>query len=227
MGRKAVLVFSTYLTPLAGLCLALMTRENSFSDEDGHSLTPDLEDDRADVPPPRSPTYTAYPPHSPPVTQSPLYGRTSVSSTRKQVPTGTRPGRPSFAADALPTPRDKFRSVVRKVIAMHRSTRVLSGRTTAGAEPGIDPRRESVALQYDSIKTEAAIQVIDYSGITLESRRMGNKEFIELMDRPARKGSVDGVLHSDEREHWVKVRWINIAGVSWDVIKAISIKYGT
>lgn len=28
-------------------------------------------------------------------------------------------------------------------------------------------------------------------------------------------------------EPWVKVRWINIAGLSWDVIKAVSLKYGT
>jgi hypothetical protein len=188
-GRKALSVLSTHLTPLAGLCLALMARENSFSDDDGRFLTPELQDNQADVPPPRS-TF-------------------------------------KFTADGLPTPRDKFRTVVRKVIAMHRSTQVISGTMTAGAEPGIDPRRESVALQYGSIKVESVIQVIDYSGVTLESRRMGNKEFIELMDRPRRKSSVNGVVHNDERGHWVKVRWINIAGVSWDVMKAVSIKYGT
>jgi hypothetical protein len=126
------------------------------------------------------------------------------------------------------TPRDKFRFAVRKVIAMHQRTkvRIISGKTTTGAEPGIDPRSEYVALQYGSIKAECAIQVIDYSGITLESRRMGNREFVELMGRPVRKSSVDGTMHSDEREYWVKVRWINIAGVNWDVMKAVSIKYG-
>jgi hypothetical protein len=28
------------------------------------------------------------------------------------------------------------------------------------------------------------------------------------------------------REPWVKVRWINIGGISWDVISALAIKYG-
>ena len=38
-----------------------MPRENSLSDEDGRSLTPDLEDDRPGVEPPRSPTYETRP----------------------------------------------------------------------------------------------------------------------------------------------------------------------
>jgi hypothetical protein len=28
-------------------------------------------------------------------------------------------------------------------------------------------------------------------------------------------------------EPWVKVRWINIGGISWDVISELGLKYGT
>jgi hypothetical protein len=28
------------------------------------------------------------------------------------------------------------------------------------------------------------------------------------------------------REPWVKVRWINVGGISWDVISALAMKYG-
>ncbi|KAF8985238.1 hypothetical protein BGZ46_005399 [Entomortierella lignicola] len=40
---------------------------------------------------------------------------------------------------------------------------------------------------------------------------MGNTEFLDWLNEP--------------RPGWSKVRWININGMSWDVIKAISIKY--
>jgi hypothetical protein len=29
------------------------------------------------------------------------------------------------------------------------------------------------------------------------------------------------------RQPWAKVRWINIAGLSWDVVSALALKYGT
>jgi len=44
---------------------------------------------------------------------------------------------------------------------------------------------------------------------------MTNREFSSLMQDP----------DSSERQSWVKVRWINIGGLSWDVIKTLSIKY--
>lgn len=45
---------------------------------------------------------------------------------------------------------------------------------------------------------------------------MTNNAFIEMMKDP----------RASERESWVKVRWINIGGISWDVLSALAIKYG-
>lgn len=45
---------------------------------------------------------------------------------------------------------------------------------------------------------------------------MTNRSFIEMM----------GHEGASEREPWVKVRWINIGGISWDVLSALAIKYG-
>ena len=87
-----------------------------------------------------------------------------------------------------------------------------------GAEPGIDPRRPIVDAQYNHIKQDCEIEIMDYSAIRNTTRKMGNEEFLQFM----------GDLESDELPHrdpWVKVRWINIGGISWDVIKALSIKY--
>ncbi|KAJ7841367.1 magnesium transporter [Mycena olivaceomarginata] len=150
-----------------------MPRENSFSDSDGRSLTPDLEDEG---PPPQSPTYPTSPTRS-------VHSRLAPTSPAKHS-----------------TPLHRFRHTVRKVIAMHRSTNVITGRGV-GAEPGVDPH--------------CVIEVADYSAVRSSFGRMTNREFVSLMNDPA----------ASEREPWVKVRWINIGGMSWDVIKAVSIKY--
>ncbi|KAJ7325877.1 hypothetical protein DFH08DRAFT_787469 [Mycena albidolilacea] len=175
-----------------------MPRENSFSDSDGRSLTPDLEDE-GDYLPPESPTY-AMSIHDPPD----LYTTQTRESARYAV----------RAAAAASVPKTRFRYAVRKVIALHRGTKVMS-RRGVGAEPGIDPRSASADAEYGGIKQECVIEVVDYSAVRSSFGRMTNREFVELMNDPA----------ASARESWVKVRWINIGGMSWDVIKAVSIKY--
>ncbi|KAJ7650745.1 magnesium transporter [Roridomyces roridus] len=181
-----------------------MPRENSFSDSDGRSLTPDLEDEM-----PVSPT-------SPSSASRPARPTITVSSPTKHTATT----RPTPIASARPQggttmpPLHKFRYTVRKVIAMHRGTNVLSGHGI-GAEPGVDPRRASADAQYGNIKQDCVIEVADYSSVRSSFGRMTNREFVNFVNDPA----------ASEREPWVKVRWINIGGLSWDVIKAVSIKY--
>lgn len=89
-------------------------------------------------------------------------------------------------------------------------------RRGAGAEPGVDPRRASADAEYGGIKQQCVIELVDYSAVRTSFGRMTNREFVEYMNDS--KASV--------REPWVKVRWINIGGLSWDVLKALSIKYG-
>lgn len=45
---------------------------------------------------------------------------------------------------------------------------------------------------------------------------MTNRGFIDMLQS-------DG---ASTREPWVKVRWINIGGISWDVLSALALKYG-
>lgn len=112
------------------------------------------------------------------------------------------------------TPKDRFRATVRKVIAMRRGSMAIS-RGLIGAEPGVDPRRESAYLTYGHIRQKCLIEVVDYSSVRSSFGRMTNSEFIKLLadDRASAK------------EPWVKVRWINVGGISWDVISALAIKY--
>lgn len=110
-------------------------------------------------------------------------------------------------------PIDKFRSTVNKIMAMKRSTTILAA-VGAGAEPGIDPRRASMELQYRNVHKDCAIEVVDYSAVSSSFLNMRNAEFVNWCASPKSK-----------RQPWVKVRWINISGVSWDVIKALSFKH--
>ncbi|KAJ6514237.1 hypothetical protein C8R47DRAFT_568707 [Mycena vitilis] len=180
-----------------------MPRENSFSDSDGRSLTPDLEDaDNGFLP--ASPTYAASAPHN----HSELHATRTRESARSRQTGSHPPPRTSRP------PKDRFRYVVRKVIALNRGAAVMA-RRGVGAEPGIDPRQAMADAEYGWIKQQCVIEIADYSTVRCSFGRMTNCEFVDLM-------------RDDEasvRPRWARVRWINIAGMSWDVIKAVSIKY--
>jgi hypothetical protein len=112
---------------------------------------------------------------------------------------------------------------VERVIQLNRmasyiSTRSSGGGSTpiVGAEPGIDPRRHAAMMQYGHIREECTIDIMEYSTLRFGSRQMRNEEFVNWV--------------TDEqafaKQSWVKVRWIHIEGISWDVISALALKYG-
>jgi hypothetical protein len=189
-------------------------------------LTPDLEEEQElemtyglESPPKHPQTFS-----QPTGTKSPpLNGgatsRASASIKRKSTHAmGPRPTIPTLWPNN--SPGDKFRAAVHKVIAMHRGTTFMSHsgkhEPRIGAEPGVDPRRASADLQYGHIRRECCIEITDYSSVRSTVRVMKNDEFINMMwDDEASKSP-----------SWGKVRWINIGGVSWDVIKALSLRYG-
>ncbi|KAF8167264.1 hypothetical protein B0H34DRAFT_669750 [Crassisporium funariophilum] len=162
---------------------------------------------------PSSPTYSQRPlsPHTVERADLARIRTQSRTSMRSKVPPGSTKGRTVGFGNL--SAKDKFRASVRKVMSMRRGTAVLGGGSRIGAEPGVDPRRASADTTYGHIHADCKIEVVDYSSVRSSHRQMGNDEFIDLME--------DG----HPREPWVKVRWINIGGMSWDVIKAVSIKY--
>jgi hypothetical protein len=185
-----------------------MPRENSFSDTSGRSLTPDLEDElaAAAAPSPSSPISPAVP-TSPVVTSAPRDVKSP--SIHSKATHNTQRARPSFSA------KDRFRATVRKVIQLQRSTTVIASHGI-GAEPGVDPRRESALINYGHIKQDCVIEVVDYSAVRSSVGRMTNREFVNLLNDPA----------ASSPEPWVKVRWINIGGISWDIASTLALKYG-
>ncbi|KAJ7201401.1 hypothetical protein GGX14DRAFT_656755 [Mycena pura] len=142
------------------------------------------------------------------VPKSPVYGNGAK-------PPSIRSKHAHHPADPTPMrrPIDKFRSTVNKVIAMKRSTATFAA-VGAGAEPGVDPRRASMEMQYRAIHRDCTIEVIDYSAVSCKFAEMRNAEFVQWCGSP-----------KSERQSWVKIRWINITGISWDVVKALSFKH--
>ncbi|EMD39334.1 hypothetical protein CERSUDRAFT_112973 [Gelatoporia subvermispora B] len=136
--------------------------------------------------------------------------------TKSEGPTrASTAQRPSFAHPHPAThPAVRFRTVVRKVMAMHRTSSMLA-RGGVGAEPGADPRRASTFVRYGHVRQDCLIEVADYSATRSSFGRMSNREFVKFLDDPG----------AGRREPWVKVRWINVGGVSWDVLSALALKY--
>lgn len=83
-----------------------------------------------------------------------------------------------------------------------------------GAEPGIDPKRPGANEAYGHIREASEIGVIDYSTTNYAINQYDNKGFVDLMNQT--KG---------ERPSWAKVCWINIAGISWDVLSSLAIAH--
>ncbi|PPQ89972.1 hypothetical protein CVT25_009612 [Psilocybe cyanescens] len=196
-----------------------MPRENSLSDSEGRSLTPEPDEEEAFAISPASANYSQLP-----EVTSPLRADLSRIKTqsRKSLRSKVSKAVPSPAVHqtgfGTMTPKDKFRATVRKVMAMKRGTTLLGNVGGVGAEPGIDPRRPAVDAAYSHIKEQCQIEIMDYSAIRNTTRHMNNAQFIEFM------GDLDSP-DLPQRDPWVKVRWINIGGISWDVIRALSIKY--
>ncbi|KAI2465992.1 hypothetical protein F4781DRAFT_424364 [Annulohypoxylon bovei var. microspora] len=77
-----------------------------------------------------------------------------------------------------------------------------------GAEPGIDPSKPDGGQgTVPNLQAECHITVIDFSQETLEVHRLNNQQLVNFIKIP--------------QPSWVECRWININGLSWDVIQTL------
>ncbi|EJU02812.1 hypothetical protein DACRYDRAFT_115780 [Dacryopinax primogenitus] len=139
----------------------------------------------------------------------------TLSSAETQVERPSAiPGLPDVAPPPSSTPsrpNNLFRTSALKVLQMHRGSSAIQ---SPGAEQGVDARRDSAAEHWGHIHQECAIEVCDYSSNNASFTRLSNAGLAEFLsgrgkDRPA----------------WAKVRWINVGGISFDVIRAIALRY--
>ncbi|KAH7041482.1 uncharacterized protein B0I36DRAFT_312914 [Microdochium trichocladiopsis] len=78
-----------------------------------------------------------------------------------------------------------------------------------GAEPGVDPEKADGGHPGSTPDLHAACQitVVDFSQEKLEIHECNNQQLIDFVKKP--------------QPDWVKCRWINVNGLSWDVIQAL------
>nr|XP_036583737.1 putative CorA family metal ion transporter [Colletotrichum truncatum]KAF6792880.1 putative CorA family metal ion transporter [Colletotrichum truncatum] len=76
-----------------------------------------------------------------------------------------------------------------------------------GSEPGFDPNKSDGGhASMPTLHADCDISVIDFSQDKMVKHKFGNDGFVDFIKEP--------------QESWVKCRWININGLSWDVISA-------
>ena len=73
-----------------------------------------------------------------------------------------------------------------------------------GAEPGVDIKD---AEKYNRLHAHCQITVVDFSDERVECYELDNDSLGEFLNAP--------------KEDWVACRWINVNGLSWDVIRML------
>ncbi|KJZ71326.1 hypothetical protein HIM_09262 [Hirsutella minnesotensis 3608] len=82
-----------------------------------------------------------------------------------------------------------------------------------GSEPGYDPELpDGGHASVPALSAPCDITVVDWSFERILTRHFDNEGFIDFIELP--------------QEDWVKCRWINVNGLSWDVIQAVGSKKG-
>ncbi|KAI0481250.1 hypothetical protein GGR56DRAFT_311810 [Xylariaceae sp. FL0804] len=77
-----------------------------------------------------------------------------------------------------------------------------------GSEPGIDPSKPDGGHESPpELHAQCQITIVDFSQDDLEIHELDNKGLIDFVRAP--------------QPSWVRCRWINVNGLSWDVIQAL------
>ncbi|KAK4237272.1 hypothetical protein C8A03DRAFT_16156 [Achaetomium macrosporum] len=77
-----------------------------------------------------------------------------------------------------------------------------------GAEPGVDPTKpDGGHASMPTLSAPCEITIVDFSHDNLSIKRLDNETLTPFLSQP--------------QPAWVKCRWINVNGLSWDVIKAL------
>ncbi|KAI4953970.1 hypothetical protein J4E91_001679 [Alternaria rosae] len=76
-----------------------------------------------------------------------------------------------------------------------------------GAEPGVDTKNETDGHNYHHLYARCQITVVDFSDEKVECHELDNDTLEDFLNYP--------------KEDWVACRWINVNGLSWDVIRSL------
>ncbi|KAI1879568.1 hypothetical protein JX265_002522 [Neoarthrinium moseri] len=76
-----------------------------------------------------------------------------------------------------------------------------------GAEPGVDTTKTEQGHAVMGLHANCQITIVDFSQDNLAIHELDNSELVDFLQQP--------------QPDWVKCRWINVNGLSWDVIQAL------
>ena len=77
-----------------------------------------------------------------------------------------------------------------------------------GAEPGVNIRKNAPQPKYEHLHQTCGITVVDFSKSNIEQNELDNSSLQAFLDLG--------------RDDSVACRWINVDGLSWDVIKILA-----
>ncbi|KAH7377564.1 cora family metal ion transporter-like protein [Cadophora sp. MPI-SDFR-AT-0126] len=78
----------------------------------------------------------------------------------------------------------------------------------AGQEPGLDPSKTNGGRnELPTFHEQCQITIVDFSEDNMVGYELDNEQLIKFLD--------------EKQQAWVKCRWINVNGLSWDVIQAL------
>ncbi len=80
-------------------------------------------------------------------------------------------------------------------------------RLEPGAEPGVDTKNDTDTARYHALKAQCQITVVDFSNERVENHELDNDNLEDFLKIP--------------KEDWVACRWINVNGLSWDVVRLL------
>lgn len=75
-----------------------------------------------------------------------------------------------------------------------------------GAEPGVDTSKP-IQGHVMGLDADCQVTVVDFSQDRIAVHELDNTQLVKFLDTP--------------KPDWVKCRWINVNGLSWDVIQAL------
>jgi hypothetical protein len=128
------------------------------------------------------------------------------------APPGTDRGRSTSCASSLSEPMSPLhRRITRQNTVRNYHSPSRPTWEEPGAEPGIDTSKEPEP-HFGHLIQECQITVVDFSDERMSKYEMDNEGLVEFLEDP--------------REDWVACRWINVNGLSWDVIKELGNKHG-
>lgn len=76
-----------------------------------------------------------------------------------------------------------------------------------GAEPGVDTKKDTEGTKYSHLYAKCQITVVDFSDQRVQCYELDNDTLEDFLAQP--------------KEDWVSCRWVNVNGLSWDVIRTL------